>query len=346
MKVLADLNFYSALSGLIGTVLIFFFGLPPKVDQEGNSYLLLEQGDEKELKKAKKYKFLSYLGLSLLGISFAFQLINIFSSASKNPVISNSVSVSSTVSTFTQTKQDLEIPEYIKKIFPTSTIKNIDNIQFEINSKTYYIQNIDIASTTFYVAAYDVYYSGENIKEGTVYRFYSTGSQPELIKEIASLVPSEDAIEAFGKITAIADITGDGVPEISVLVLTPGAAPDQYEVLNTMDKLKNIVIQGRKDNPSWVEYNDIFVDNGRVYLGWHGTYERGWTEYLVRKNILIFSKSVGCSWKDYSATQGDITVEKPQKIFKIIDRVELDDSRCFRDALRLLVPERANSYNF
>lgn len=76
LDILIDLNFISALSGLIGTILIFFFGLPPSVDLNGSIYLILEQDDHEEKIKAKKYKSLSYLGLLLIGISFLLQIIN------------------------------------------------------------------------------------------------------------------------------------------------------------------------------------------------------------------------------------------------------------------------------
>ena len=75
-NLLIDLNFWSALSGLIGTILIFFFGLPPKVDPDGHIHLICEQEDEKEKIKGKKYKAISYIGLVLIGLSFLFQLLN------------------------------------------------------------------------------------------------------------------------------------------------------------------------------------------------------------------------------------------------------------------------------
>jgi len=77
MLIIYDLNFWSALFGLLGSILIFFFGLPPKIDQDGSSYLLLEGTDFREIQKAKIYKFISYCGITLLAFSFLLQLINI-----------------------------------------------------------------------------------------------------------------------------------------------------------------------------------------------------------------------------------------------------------------------------
>lgn len=71
-----NLNFWSALLGLTGTLLIFIFGLPPKIDQDGHIHLILEQEDKGEKNKAKKYKIVSYFGLSLIAISYFLLLIN------------------------------------------------------------------------------------------------------------------------------------------------------------------------------------------------------------------------------------------------------------------------------
>jgi len=76
-QLLLNVDFWSALSGFVGTVLIFFFGLPPKVDPEGHINLILEQEDKEEKKIGRKYKRISYIGISLLAISFFLQLIKI-----------------------------------------------------------------------------------------------------------------------------------------------------------------------------------------------------------------------------------------------------------------------------
>ena len=77
MNIIYNLSFWSALSGLVGAILMFFFGLPPKIDPDGHIHLILEQEDENEKKKAKIYKIISYCGILLLGLSFAFQLASI-----------------------------------------------------------------------------------------------------------------------------------------------------------------------------------------------------------------------------------------------------------------------------
>lgn len=74
-EITANLNFWSALGGLIGAILIFLFGLPPKIDPEGHQHLLLEGVDENERRKAKTYKKISYFGVFLLIISFLLQVI-------------------------------------------------------------------------------------------------------------------------------------------------------------------------------------------------------------------------------------------------------------------------------
>ncbi|MDP3066806.1 MAG: hypothetical protein Q8N08_08730 [Methanobacteriaceae archaeon] len=78
-NLLLNVDFWSALFGFIGTVLIFFFGLPPKVDLDGHINLILEQEDEKEKRKGRKYKIISFIGISLLAMSFLLQLIKILS---------------------------------------------------------------------------------------------------------------------------------------------------------------------------------------------------------------------------------------------------------------------------
>lgn len=77
-NLIQSFDFWSAFLGLLGTILIFFFGIPSKIDRDGHIHLILEQENKEEKKKAKKYLFMSYVGLSLLVISFLLQFINSF----------------------------------------------------------------------------------------------------------------------------------------------------------------------------------------------------------------------------------------------------------------------------
>lgn len=74
---LLDINFLSCTLGFIGTMLIFFYGLPPKVDPDGHIHLILEQEDKLEKRKGKIYKKIGYLGIILIAISFLLQMVNV-----------------------------------------------------------------------------------------------------------------------------------------------------------------------------------------------------------------------------------------------------------------------------
>ena len=61
---------------LAGAILIFFFGLSPMISESGAVHLITEQVDEGEIKRAKKYKVISRVGLILLIVGFLLQLLN------------------------------------------------------------------------------------------------------------------------------------------------------------------------------------------------------------------------------------------------------------------------------
>lgn len=72
---LTNINFWSAVLGFSGSLLLFFFGLPPKIDREGNIHLILEQKDKAEEKKASTYIKLGNLGMLLVASSFLLQVV-------------------------------------------------------------------------------------------------------------------------------------------------------------------------------------------------------------------------------------------------------------------------------
>lgn len=69
---------WSASLGLIGTILIFIFGLPPSIAEKGVQYLALEQEDPSEKKKWRLYKILSYVGIGMIALSFIIQGLEVF----------------------------------------------------------------------------------------------------------------------------------------------------------------------------------------------------------------------------------------------------------------------------
>lgn len=75
MNTVTVINIISSCFGLTGTILIFFFGIPPKIDPDGHVNIICEQEDEGEKKKAKIYKIIGNTGLVFLILSFVIQLL-------------------------------------------------------------------------------------------------------------------------------------------------------------------------------------------------------------------------------------------------------------------------------
>lgn len=58
---------------IIGVLLLWRFGLPPDVRRGGVGFLMLEQTDENEAKKAVAYDRLSHVALALIVAGFVLQ---------------------------------------------------------------------------------------------------------------------------------------------------------------------------------------------------------------------------------------------------------------------------------
>lgn len=69
------LNIIGLSLDIVGVILLFFFGLPPSISRDGTNFIILEQKDEKEAKRAKIYDFLSRIALILLVVGFFLQII-------------------------------------------------------------------------------------------------------------------------------------------------------------------------------------------------------------------------------------------------------------------------------
>jgi len=71
-------NSLGLLFGLIGSFLIWRFGLPASIDRTGAQHLIMEQTDENEIALGKKFDFRSRIGFFFLFLSFIFQLLSNF----------------------------------------------------------------------------------------------------------------------------------------------------------------------------------------------------------------------------------------------------------------------------
>lgn len=67
------------ISGLCGSILLWFFGLPRKnINKEGTIGLAIEKEDKKMKKQWKVYSLFSHLGIFLIGLSFLLQIITVW----------------------------------------------------------------------------------------------------------------------------------------------------------------------------------------------------------------------------------------------------------------------------
>ncbi len=77
-NLLINIDFWSAFLGLSGSVLIFFFGLPPRFDPEGDQVIVTGAKDEQSIKKGEIYKKISRFGILFIAFSFLLQIIKLF----------------------------------------------------------------------------------------------------------------------------------------------------------------------------------------------------------------------------------------------------------------------------
>ncbi len=133
------------------------------------------------------------------------------------------------------------------------------------------------------------------------YKFYTTDTEAKLIKEIESQVFNNTENDAepyfFTK-----DISGDGVPEIFILMERSASNLMAYSILQWKD---NELISIREENTEndWVIFDDIeYHDRSNsVYATWHGNFERGVTQFKLQGNTLIREKAIGLYAEGYNS---------------------------------------------
>ncbi len=69
----AEISAIGLLLDIIGVLLLWRFGLPPKLRRGGVSFFVLEQKDENEAKKARLYDRIAHVAIFLIVLGFALQ---------------------------------------------------------------------------------------------------------------------------------------------------------------------------------------------------------------------------------------------------------------------------------
>lgn len=74
VNILLILEFGSPVLGFLGTLLLFFYGIPKQIDTGGAISIVCDGVDQEEQKKIERYKFLGNLGLWLIAVGFLMNL--------------------------------------------------------------------------------------------------------------------------------------------------------------------------------------------------------------------------------------------------------------------------------
>lgn len=69
------INLLGLFFNLVGTVMIWRFGLPPSVDRHGRTYLITHEVDLSEIGRAKRMDLCSKIGMGSIVLGFALQLL-------------------------------------------------------------------------------------------------------------------------------------------------------------------------------------------------------------------------------------------------------------------------------
>jgi hypothetical protein len=78
MSTSALVNSIGLVFDIVGAVLLWRYGLPEPISRTGAVHLILEQTDDTEKAKAKRYDRIARWGIALLIVGFALQLLSNF----------------------------------------------------------------------------------------------------------------------------------------------------------------------------------------------------------------------------------------------------------------------------
>jgi hypothetical protein len=178
-------------------------------------------------------------------------------------------------------------PVFLSQIFPTSKIQNTkDTSHYFVDSKEYYAREIVIGDITLNLVV-------ENYQnEGSIYRFYSFGLNPKLLKEVESFIPPENSEQVLTKNLFTKEITGDTIPELFIKLESSANNVTSYEILRLENNsLINIKLSMEKNN--WVSFDEIEYRNGYVAMTWHASDATGEVRYELKDNVLVPIRNIG-----------------------------------------------------
>jgi hypothetical protein len=176
-------------------------------------------------------------------------------------------------------------------VTPHEEVLDVKEKQDEITSKETYKAQIKIGG----IVLDQIFekWTDEDDWEYGKYRFFTTDEEPKLLKEVPIFTPPIDADEALNTNFFLRDITGDDIEELFMRILRSGSNLSEWEILKLEGgSLVNITVKGRKDNPTWVTFDDIGNRGDYVWLDWHGSDMRGRTLYRLEANELVEVSSV------------------------------------------------------
>lgn len=177
-----------------------------------------------------------------------------------------------------------ENPSYLQKIYPEQEIKDVGDKHYRVGTDDIYVARISVGG----VVLYQIYE-----KTNSRYRFFTTEEEPRLLKEVEVVTPPNDADEALNRNFFMRDITEDGIEELFVRVLRSGSNLSEWEIIKPEGgALASITIRGQKDNPLWVEFDEIGTRGSTVWLDWHGSDMQGRNYYRLEGNELVYEKGV------------------------------------------------------
>jgi hypothetical protein len=133
-----------------------------------------------------------------------------------------------------------------------------------------------------------------------------------------------------------------------VRALSSGSNLSEWEVLKLENsELVNIMVKDQKDNPQWVEFDDIGNRGDRVWLRWHGSDMQGKDLYNLEGNELVLMKSVRIKFIDANDGGDDCEVsvrDGDSTDYVFVERIACEniarDSSLNFDRYFFLIPEQ------